>query len=138
MLLLVKTIVILAILILFSVFSVTTFADDISVEDEYGVMPFFTYASACDSKLTLNFINAKMTVEGVSVVYRLTVNGDLLKYTSDGWSSVYTFSKTLNSNRYTELSYSRLISATADYCLKTVVVFYISAHAETATLYRYS
>lgn len=131
---------ILAIVMVFSVFSVTTFADDISVEDEYGVMPCFTYASTCESYLMCSLVYAKMKVEvaGVSSVYKITVNGDLLKYTSDGWSSVYTFSKTLNSNAYTELSYSKLISATADYCLKTVVVFYTSTHTETITMYRYS
>lgn len=130
----------LTLVMAFSFFSFTAFAQEGVSDEDYGVAPCYTYAAICESYLVCSGMKATMTasVQAVSSVNKITIEGDLLKYTSDGWKSVYTFSKVFNSVSYASVEYTKVISPFADYCLKTIVTLTTSTQAEIITMYRYS
>lgn len=128
-----------AIVMLFSALTVNVFAQNVTLEEDSGISPYYVYAYTCDSSLTCSNFTAKctVTVDAVSSVKKIEIHGYLLKYTSDGWETVYQFIKIDNDGGYVSVSTSDTINPFRDYCLKTVVTLTTASKIETITMYRY-
>ena len=131
---------VLAVIMMFTACTATSFAADTSTDDEYGVAPCFTNVSSCSSGLVCTDFIATMTVRIYrnSNVTKTVVNVNLLKYTSDGWESVYSVTKYDYDTGLVDYTFTHLISPFPDYCMKMVAQVYTATNVETITQYRYS
>lgn len=123
--------VLLAIMMLFSVFAVNSFGA--TVDEDYGVMPCFTTISAVATSFTISGLNSTSSVS-LSAQYStsLYIKIEFQKETSTGYETLETWTKS-GTGRYLSLEETRLINVFCDYRIKVTC----TAGSETHTTYDY-
>lgn len=123
--------VLLAIMMLFSVFAVNSFGA--TVDEDYGVMPCFSTISAVSTSFTISGLNSTSSVI-LSAQYStsLYIKIEFQKETSTGYETLETWTKS-GTGRYLALEETRLINVFCDYRIKVTC----TAGSETHTTYDY-
>ncbi|MCH5316938.1 MAG: hypothetical protein J1E05_03075 [Eubacterium sp.] len=125
--------IVLAILILFSAFSVIA-CETVKAEDnEYEIMPCFTTIMSETYDIQINGLKATLTASLIpKYTTTLQITLELQKYTSGSWKTDKTWIATAYDD-YLITDGSKLINVFADYRLKVT----FKADQETSVRYRY-
>lgn len=123
--------VVLAIMMLFSMFAVNSFGA--TVDEDYGVMPCFSTISAVSTSFTISGLNSTSTVV-LSAQYStsLYIKIEFQKETSTGYETLETWTKS-GTGTVLVLEETRLINVFCDYRIKVTC----TAGSETHTTYDY-
>lgn len=123
--------VVLAIMMLFSMFAVNSFGA--TVDEDYGVMPCFTTISTVATSFTISGLNSTSSV-ALTAQYStsLSIKIEFQKETSTGYETLETWTKS-GTGMYLSLEETRLINVFCDYRIKVTC----TAGSETHTTYDY-